>query len=653
VSPTTTLKPTPTKTPKQPKPGFFQGILNVSGTTFLGIGLLSSAVVAGTLAGLAVSFRNLPDVRGLRSFVPAQTSYIYDAKGRELLSLHGEEHRQVVPLAEISPNLKRAVLAIEDSNFYKHNGINPNSIGRALLVNAKSGGVSEGASTLSMQLVKNLYLSKQRVFTRKLAEAVLAVRVEQIFDKDQILDMYLNYIYWGHNNYGIQTAAKSYFTKSAADLTLAESALLAGMIQAPEAYSPFNNFEAAKERQEVVLDRMANIGWITPQEADAAKKENLKDKLGKPTAWQGSKLPYVTDAVIAELQEKFGAESVAKGGLRVQSTVDYDTQKLAETTVKSAYNNLKNRLYRAKELQIALIAVEPETHFIKAMAGGVDYEKSQLNRTMISRRQPGSSFKPFVYYTAFASGKYTPDSPIEDRPIRLRDGGIFYSPKNYGGGFSGTMSIRNAVVVSQNIPAVLIGSRVGINKVIEHCRLMGIKSPLQSVLSLPLGSVDVTPLDMATAYATFASNGWYSEPTAILKVTDFQGNVLLDNTPKPQLVLDPWAAASVSSVLTSVVNNGTGRSAYLGRPTAGKTGTTDNERNVWFVGYVPQLATAVWIGDDANRPLGQGISGGGYAAPIWRSFMSQAVKNMPVEQFPSPSKFTRPKPEKSEKSQKS
>ncbi|MEY2984621.1 MAG: Multimodular transpeptidase-transglycosylase, partial [Cyanobacteriota bacterium] len=474
MSSTTTLKSTPTQSSTKSKPGFFKGILRTTGTTLLGIGLLSSAVVAGTLAGLALSFRNLPDVRGLRSYVPAQTNYIYDAKGRELLSFHGEEHRQVVPLAEISPHLKRAVLAIEDSNFYKHNGINPNSIGRALLVNVKSGGVSEGASTLSMQLIKNLYLSQKRVFTRKLAEAVLAVRMEQIFDKDTILDMYLNYIYWGHNNYGIQTAANSYFKKSALDLTLAESALLAGMIQAPEAYSPFNNFEAAKERQVVVLDRMAAIGWITPQEAETAKQEELKSKLGQPTAWQSSKLPYVTDAVMVELQQRFGSEIVARGGMRVQSTIDYDTQKLAENTVKSAHKNLKNRLYTAKDLQIALIAVEPETHFIKAMAGGVDYGQSQLNRALTSRRQPGSSFKPFVYYTAFASGKYTPDSVIEDKPIRLRDGAIFYSPKNYGGNFAGSMSIRSAVVASQNIPAVLIGSRVGINNVIEDCRLMGI-----------------------------------------------------------------------------------------------------------------------------------------------------------------------------------
>ena len=278
--------------------------------------------------------------------------------------------------------------------------------------------------------------------------------------------------------------------------------------------------------------------------------------------------------------------------------------------------------------------------------GGVDYEKSQLNRALQSRRQPGSSFKPFVYYTAFASGKYTPDSVVPGGGVRIRDGSNFYTPKNYGGGYSGPMSIRSAVASSQNVPAVVVGNKVGISKVIEACRRMGIRSPLQAVASLPLGSVDVTPIDMATAYATLASNGWYSEPTIILRITDSQGNVLLDNAPKPQLVLDPWAAASTSSVLTSVVNAGTGKAAYLGRPTAGKTGTTDNERNVWFVGYVPQLATAVWLGNDNNAPLGKGITGGHYAAPVWRSFMSQAVKDLPVEFFPAASKFPRPKPAK-------
>lgn len=626
--------------PSSSSHSFLQGVSRVAGGTVLGLLMVSTAVVTGAVVGLAISYRNLPDVRILQGYVPTETSYIYDVKGRPLTSLHGEANREVVELAQISPNLKRAVMAIEDSHFYHHRGINPNSIGRAVVANWKSGGVVEGASTLTMQLVKNIFLSHQRTVSRKLAEAVLAVRVEQVFSKNDILEMYLNNIYWGHNNYGVQTAAKSYFNKPAAQLNLAESAMMAGLIQAPEVYSPFNNYKTAKERQALVLSRMRSLGWITPAQEEAALKEPLK--LGKPTAWQESKLPYVTDAVVAELRQKFGKETLTKGGMRIQTTIDLDFQNMAESTIQQAYNSLRRRGIRTKDLQISLVAVDPRTHFVKALVGGVDYNKSQLNRAIQSRRQPGSAFKPFVYYTAFASGRFTPETVVNDAPVRFREAGGFYSPKNYGGGFSGPVSLRSALMQSLNIPAVVLGRRVGINKVIEVCRLLGFESPLIAVTSLPLGSVDVTPLEMAGAYATFASNGWHSEPTFIMRVTDSRGNVMLDNTPKPKLVLDPWATASLNSVLQGVIQGGTATSAQIGRPAAGKTGTTDNEKNVWFVGYVPQLATAVWIGDDRNRTLGKGITGGGFAAPIWRDFMAQALKNERVEYFPSPSKFRKP-----------
>lgn len=619
---------------------FCQGVSRVAGGTALGLLMVSTAVVTGAVVGLAISYRNLPDVRILQGYVPTETSYIYDVKGRPLTSLHGEAHREVVELDQISPNLKRAVMAIEDSHFYHHRGINPNSVGRAVLANLKSGGVVEGASTITMQLVKNVFLSHARTVSRKLAEAVLAIRVEQVFSKNDILEMYLNNIYWGHNNYGVQTAAKSYFNKPAAQLNLAESAMMAGLIQAPEVYSPFNNYKTAKERQALVLSRMRSLGWITPAQEEAALKEPLK--LGKPTAWQESKLPYVTDAVVAELRQKFGKETLIKGGMRIQTTIDLDFQNMAESTIQKAYNSLRGRGIRTKDLQISLVAVDPRTHFVKALVGGVDYNKSQLNRAIQSRRQPGSAFKPFVYYTAFASGRFTPETVVNDAPIRFRDAGGFYSPKNYGGRYSGPVSLRSALIQSLNVPAVILGRRVGLNKVIEVCRLLGFESPLVAVTSLPLGSVDVTPLEMAGAYATLASNGWHSEPTFIMRVTDSRGNVMLDNTPKPKLVLDPWATASLNSVLQGVIQGGTATSAQIGRPAAGKTGTTDNEKNVWFVGYVPQLATAVWIGDDRNRTLGKGITGGGFAAPIWRDFMAQALKNERVEYFPSPSKFRKP-----------
>jgi penicillin-binding protein 1A len=625
--------------PLSPLSQFATGTAKIAGGTILGFSMLASSIVAGGLVGLAISFRNLPDVRVLRNYVPTETSYIYDIKGQSLASIHGEANRKVVTLNEISPELKRAVLAIEDSHFYLHNGINPHSIGRAIVVNFHKGSVVEGASTVTMQLVKNLFLSRERSFNRKLTEAVLAIRVEQIFNKDEILEMYLNTIYWGHNNYGVQTAAETYFNKSASQLNLAEAAAMAGLIQAPEDYSPFTDYAETKRRQALVLYRMKELGWITATEEAAAREQPLF--IGKPTAWQGSKLPYITEAVAAELNERFGRDTVLKGGMHVQTTVDYDFQKKAEDIVKNAYQGLRRRGVRAD--QVALVAVDPRTHFVKALVGGVNYEKSQFNRALQARRQPGSSFKPFVYYAAFASGKYTPYSIVDDSPVSYRDGSGYYSPQNYGGGFSGPISIRQALIQSRNVPAVKVGKSVGLDKVIEVCKTLGIKSPLEPVVSLPLGAIGVTPLEMAGAYATFASNGWHSEPTFIVRVTDSRGNVLLDNTEPPKLVLDPWATASLTSVLQGVINGGTGKAASIGRPAAGKTGTTSSERDVWFVGYVPQMATAVWIGNDNYRSLGAGVTGGGFAAPIWRQFMEEAVKNEPVKYFPAVSKFPRPR----------
>jgi len=611
------------------------GAGQITGGTLLTVTMLGSAAVAGALVGLAVSFRNLPDVRILQTYTPSETSYIYDIKGRVLASLHDEANRVVVPLNQISPHLKRAVIAIEDSSFYQHPGINPGSIMRALVANLERGRTSEGGSTLTMQLVKNLFLSPQRRISRKVAEAVLSLRLEQILKKDEILELYLNQVYWGHNNYGIETASRSYFGKAAADLNLAESAMLAGLIQAPEDYSPFLNFERAKQRQAIVLGRMLDLGWITPAEELAARNQPLN--LGKSTSFQSSKLPYVTEAVTQELKKRFRREDLFKGGMRIQTTVDFDFQTMAEATVSAAHARMRSRGLRAD--QVALVAVDPRTHFVKAMVGGVDYRKSQFNRAIQAMRQPGSAFKPFVYYAAFATGRYTPNSAVNDTPVSYNDGGVMYRPKNYGGGFSGSVSIRRALEISLNIPVVRLGQEVGLNKVIETCRLLGFQSPLEPVLSLPLGSEDVTPLEMAGAYATFANNGWHSDTTFIVQVTDSSGKVLLDNTPRPQLVLDPWATATLTDTLRGVITNGTAKTANIGRPAAGKTGTTDSERDIWFVGYVPQLSVAVWAGNDNYRPIGYGATGGSYVAPIWREFMLKALQGVPAEDFRKPWEF--------------
>jgi penicillin-binding protein 1A len=618
---------------------FLKGVGQVTGGTLLFITMLTSSIVAGGLVGLAVSFRNLPDVRQLRNFFPSETTYIYDVKGKLLASIHGEANREVVTLDRISPNLKRAVLASEDNDFFSHHGINPKGVGRALLVNSQGGEVSQGGSTVTMQLVKNIFLTQRRQFARKIAEAVLAIRLEQILPKDQILEMYLNQVYWGHNNYGVQTAARSYFNKSAENLSIAESAMMAGLIQAPEKYSPFINMKFAKQQQQIVLRRMQELGWIDQKEHDDAVKEEIK--LGKIRSFQGSALPYVTNAVSQELAKKFGRDALLKGGMRVQTTVDVDFQRMAEQTVSKWHGRLSGEgLYKN---QIALVAIDPRTHYVKALVGGVDSKTSEFNRATQALRQPGSSFKPFVYYTAFATGKYGPDTTVYDTPVSYRDGDGWYYPKNYDSSFSGAMSIRTALSQSRNIPVIKLGKAVGMNKVVETCRTLGIMSPMEPVTSLPLGAIGVTPLEMASAYATFANYGWQSPATVIVRVTDSSGNVLLDNTPKPQQVLDPWASAATIDVMKSVITNGTGKNAAINRQAAGKTGTTSSEKDIWFVGTVPQLTTAVWVGRDDNKSLGRGATGGVMVAPIWRDFMLRALKNTPEENFKSPSQFPRPK----------
>ncbi|MCY7407406.1 MAG: penicillin-binding protein [Alkalinema sp. CAN_BIN05] len=611
---------------------FVGGASKVAGATLIGVLMLSSSLVAGALVGLAISFQNLPDVRILRNYTPSETTHIYDVKGKHLTSLHGEANREVVPLDQISPHLKRSVMAIEDSYFYAHKGVNVTSAGRALKANFNRGETSEGGSTLTMQLVKNLFLSPERAFTRKLAEAVLALRVEQVFKKNEILELYLNQIYWGHNNYGAETASQSYFSKSVRDLNLAESAMMAGIIQAPEDLSPFRDIKSATERQHVVLQRMRDLKWITPEEEKQAR--DYKIKLGKITSFQGSEMPYVTEAIVKEIEKKFGRDAILKGGLRIQSSIDTKLQRIAEETVRKSY--------RSGADQMALVAVDPRTHYVKAMVGGIDYKKSQYNRATQALRQPGSAFKPFVYYAAFASGKYGPDSTILDSPVGYPDGDEMYYPQNYDRSFAGAISLRRALEMSRNVPAVRLGQEVGLNKVIEICRSLGIKSPIEPVISLPLGAVDVTPLEMATAYATLANNGWHSDPTLIVQVTDSKGGMVLDNRPKLRLVLDPWSAAATNELMQGVVSRGTATAAQLGRPVAGKTGTTSSEKDIWFVGSVPQLSTAVWVGNDDNTPIGSGATGGMVVAPIWRDFMSQAVRDLPVESFRPPSDFQKP-----------
>jgi penicillin-binding protein 1A len=616
-----------------------KGTLKAVGGTLLGLIMIGGAAVAGGLVGLALSFRDLPDVRVLKGYVPVETTYIYDINGGLIARLHGDVNREVVTLDRISPHLKRSVLAMEDAYFYTHKGIDPSGIGRAILANFNAGGTVEGGSTLTQQLVKNLFLSNERSLNRKVAEAVLAMRVEQVFTKEQILEMYLNQVFWGKNTNGAETASQNYFGKSAADLTLGEAAILAGTIQAPSVFNPVDNYAEAKKRQGLVLDRLLELGWATPAEVKAAKAQKITIRK-QGISYEASRVPYVSQAVTAELEEKFGRDVVLQGGLRVQTTIDLKMQRIAEEVAAEGHRDLVDRGAYAD--QLSLVAVDPRTGFVKALVGGVgDFDKNQFNRAVLARRQLGSSFKPFVYYLAFASGNYTPDSTIDDSPMSIPDGDEPYIPRNYDNKFAGAMSIRQAIAISRNIPALRLGLEFGNENVVALCRKLGINSPILPVVSLPLGAADVTPMEVAGAYAVFASGGYKSKTTLIARVTDRNGNLVLDNTPKPELILDPVAVSYLTDALRGVVTNGTATEAQMsdGRPVAGKTGTTSDFRDAWFVGYVPQLSVAIWIGNDDYSPMANGVTGGVFVVPIWRKFMERALAGQPIEQFPVPSEI--------------
>ncbi|MEN9245657.1 MAG: PBP1A family penicillin-binding protein [Thermostichales cyanobacterium SRBZ-1_bins_19] len=600
--------------------------------------LLGTTATAAGLVGLAVSFRNLPDVHQLRYYAHVETTQILDQEGNLLASLHGEANRQVIPIAEVAPSLRLAVLAIEDSHFYSHRGINPVGLGRAFLGSLEGGlGSAGGGSTITMQLVKNLFLRPERTLSRKVAEAVLAVRLEQVFSKDEIFEMYLNQVYWRHNLYGIQTAAQSYFGKSASDLTLGESALLAGLLQAPEVLSPFRNLPAARERQKVVLNRMVELGWISAEEASAAYQQELR--LGQITSFRSAG-PAVTDAIVAELERRFGAKTLTEGGLRIQSTIDMDLQREAERIVNEGSRQLQAMGRRAD--QMALVAMDPRTGYIKALVGGVNQQRGNFNRVTQARRQSGSTFKTFVYYTALATGRYSPYSVLMDTPVTFPGG---YTPKNYDGSFSGPISFRQALELSRNIPTVVLANNIGIRRVIATAQSIGIESEMYPNLSTALGSTSVSPLEMTRAYAAFANGGYAVEPTLLMQVVDRTGQVLKDGDPQLKPVLDPWSVAVINQILQGVVTSGTGRAARLddGRPVAGKTGTTSDFRDAWFIGYTPQLVTAIWIGNDNNRPMAPGTAGGAFVAPVWKRFMTVAMRDQPRESFPVPESFPPPR----------
>lgn len=561
---------------------------------------------------------------------PPASSHIYDINGNEIANVHATENREPVKLAQIPKNLQNAFVAVEDNRFYEHMGIDPRGILRAVYANVTGRTISEGGSTITQQLAKNAYLTQDRTLKRKVQEVFLALQIERQYTKQEILELYLNQIYFGQGAYGVQAAAKTYFGKNVEDLDLNECAMLAGIPKSPNYYSPFNNFNAAQERKEVVLDQMEKYGYIN--HATARKTTEEKPTLASKAQAKDTTGAYFIDYITQKVIDRYGADAIYKEGLKIYTTIDMTMQKAAE---EAAHTVAVQRTdgNGVQQPQMALVAIDPHTGYIKAMVGGRGTD--QFNRATMAERQPGSSFKPFVFAAALEAN-YSPDTIIDDSPIKI--GG--WSPKNYSGNYSGKVTLRTVARYSLNVPTVKIAQKLGIEKPIYYAQEMGITTLVldgernDKNFSTALGGLTkgVTPLELTSAYGTFANKGIHVEPVAIIKILDRNGKVLEQAELKQKSVIKESSAAALTSMLQDVVQHGTGTRANIGRPAAGKTGTTDNYHDAWFVGYTPDLVAGVWIGNDDNTSMGV-MSGGMAPAEMWKAFMQKVVAGTPAKNF--------------------
>ena len=601
------------------------------------LGFLGLLVAGGTAALVVLNnyAKALPDVSRLRYYEPSETTRIFSADGQLIATLF-KENRTWTPLEQISPNMKHAILAIEDSRFYEHHGVDPVGVARAAVDLIRSGGqIRQGASTITMQLARNLFLSPDQSFDRKIREALLALQIEKTFAKDEILELYLNQVYFGAGAYGVQAAANVYFNVKARDLSVAQAAIIAGLPASPSAYSPLVDERAARIRALEVLSRMLVMDFLDQQqyrEAVDQLRSGLKYANQNREEFQVLKVPYFTTYVIKDLYSRYDEDLLYRGGLKIYTTVDLKLQEQAEAILRRDVTNYA-KWYNASNA--AAVVLENKTGYIRAMVGGLGWSrKNQFNRAWQARRQPGSSFKVFVYTTAIESG-YSPDTIVPDSPVSYDMGnGERWSPKNSDGSFMGNIPMRTALQYSRNVVAVRLLTLVGAERVIEYAYRMGIRERLEPNLSLALGSAVVSPLEMASAFSVFPNGGIRVQPTGVKIIYDSQGNVVEDHTfPSQEEVLSEATAFAMTEMLRNAVENGTGTGAIIpGRPVAGKTGTTDDHRDGWFVGFTPQMTTAVWVGND-NFSRMWNVFGGDVAAPLFRQIMQFAHKGLPVLQF--------------------
>ncbi|GAV23572.1 transglycosylase domain-containing protein [Carboxydothermus pertinax] len=580
-----------------------------------------------------------------------QSSLVYDQKGRLLTQISGSERRTYIKIDDLPAYVPQAFVAIEDARFYQHFGIDIFGIFRALIVNLLKKDLAQGASTITQQLVRNVYLTQEKSFTRKIREALLAIQLERVYTKKEILEMYLNVIYFGNGNYGIEEAARNYFGKSATKLTLGEAALLAGIPRRPNFYAPTINFDAANSRKNLVLDKMVEQGYITKAQAQAAKEEVIK--LNPQAESQGKNYAAVIDKILAESEEDFGLtrEELNTGGYKIYTTVDRDMQLYAE----KVFANRQNFPPGVDEVPVqgAAAAVDPQTGGIIFLIGGRNYGRfGGFNRSFMMYRQPGSAIKPIVDYApAFEKG-YLPSDFIVDEPVTFGD----YQPKNYDGTYHGRVTLRKALMESLNVPAVKLLNEIGINTGFNYARKFGFELTAKDRnLSLALGGLEkgVSPLQMAAAYSVFANGGSYMTPHIITKIIGKDGREIpRKSTLTENKVISAKTAYLITDVLIDTVKQGTARKANFGGILAAKTGTTEvpfktpgqkGTKDAWIVGYTPDIAVAIWMGYDQTdqKHYLRGITGGSYPAVILRKIASYFVKLHGQKSFPMPAELVR------------
>ncbi len=667
--------------------------------TVLGGALLGAALVRGVL-------RDLPDVGSLEQYVPPLVTNVTDTNGQPV----GEfftERRTNVPLTEIPVDLRKAVMAIEDTEFYDHWGVNPRAIMRAMVANLIAGRVVQGGSTLTQQLAKTIFLTREKTFDRKFKELLLTLQIENRYSKDEILQLYLNQIYFGAGAYGVEGAARWYFGKRAPGLNLAESALLAGLVRSPNRYSPVTDAERAKDRRATVLRRMRDLNFITEAEEKEANEEPISNvALGR----KEKEAHYFLEEVKMALAPKYGEERLEQGGLQIRTTVDIKYQRAAEkfleehlakfdltygTATLKEYNDnlLKSTTDQAAlaslvlsttppTIQGALIMMDVHTGAIRAMVGGRDFKTSQFNRARQAKRQPGSSFKPFIYGAAM-EGNFTAATVVDDYPLvyidlesdptllaeattyalihaaildnlQMTDSDLaamkederketlkkFWRPQNFDGKFMGPLTLRRGLQMSRNLISIRIIDSIGPRAVVRFAKAAGIKSWMNPVLSLALGTSVVSLEELTSAYGTLASGGLHAEPYMVERVSDRRGNILEETAPKVESRMSPQSAFLITSLMKGVVDRGTGYYARrLGRPLAGKTGTTQDQRDLLFIGFSPDIVCGVWIGYDDFRPLKKGLTASAIAVPLWTDVMREVFRGQPPRDFTVPGKI--------------